>query len=220
MRSKRVENSYGSNMHSQARAWEREGCRSKGTLTYVILLLFVLLLGSCSKPVTIYSIDKAPSQTIKYSQYKNKTIKIAYPKSIKDMMSRDIVIKYDTNRQSIYSQSFWAENINRLSMSYITEVLESSGIFKTTINYSSYIKSDYLLESYIHQMHHHIHESGSTAVVSIKFNLLDASNYRFIKTKRFDYRIPTTNQDAKGYIRANQKAFNQLQNDLINWITK
>lgn len=136
------------------------------------------------------------------------------------MMSRDIVIKYAPNRQSIYSQSFWAENINRLTMSYITEVLESSGIFKTTINYSSYIKSDYLLEIYIHQMHHRIHKSGSTAVVSIKFNLLDNYSYRLIKTKRFEYHMPTKSSDLQGYIQANQKAFDRLQKDLIGWIVK
>jgi ABC-type uncharacterized transport system auxiliary subunit len=192
--------------------------RSKGMLSDVVLVLFVLLFTSCSKPVTIYSIDKPAIEVIKDSRYKHKTIKIAYPKSIKDMMSRDIVVKYAPNEQSIYQQSFWAENINRLTMAFVTEVFESSKIFKTTINYSSYIKSDYLLEVYIHQMHHQLHSRGSDALVSIKFNLLDAYHYRFIKTKRFDYRIPTQTQNAKGYIQANQKAFNQLQSDLINWI--
>jgi len=188
------------------------------TLKIGTIFILLMFFSSCSKPVTIYSIDKAPLQSIKHSQYRNKTIKIAYPKSIKDMMSRDIVIKYAPNRQSIYAQSFWAENINRLAMSYITEVLESSAIFKTTINYSSYIKSDYLLEVYIHQMHHHIYANDSDAILSIKLNLLNNQSYRLLKTKRFSYRIPTTTQDAQGYINANQKAFNILQRDMINWI--
>ncbi|MEA2028101.1 MAG: ABC-type transport auxiliary lipoprotein family protein [Campylobacterota bacterium] len=206
---------YNTNMHSQAGAWGRVVGWVRPT---ILLVLMTMFFSSCSKPVTIYSIDKAPSQSSKHSRYKNKTIKIAYPKSIKDMMSSDIVIKYAPNRQSIYAESFWSENINRLTMAFITEVLESSHIFKTTINYSSYIKSDYLLESYIHQMHHQITSQGSEALLSIKLNLLDSYSYRLLKTKRFDYRIPTKSQDVQGYIQANQKAFDRLKHDLIRWL--
>jgi len=188
--------------------------------SYAVIVLILLLLSSCSQKITIYSLDTPPSQVIPHSQYRNKTIKIAYPKSIVDMMSRDIPIRYASNEQSIYRNSIWAENINRLTMAFITEVLETSQLFKATINYSSYIESNYILEIFIHQMHHRIVENGSYAVVSIRLNLLDSQSRRLIKTKRFDYRIPTRTQDAKGYIHANQEAFNRLQKDMLKWIVK
>ncbi len=183
-------------------------------------LLATLLLLSCSKPVTIYTLDTPHLSPHKQTRYARSTIKIAYPKSIKDMMSRDIMIKYDTNKQSFYQHSIWAENINRLTMAYITEVLEYSKLFKTTMNYSSYAKSDFLLEIFIHQMHHHIYHDGSCARLSIKLNLLHSNNSHLIKTRHFDYRIPTATQDAKGFIEANQKAWNQFQSDMIEWIAE
>ncbi|MBN2825928.1 MAG: membrane integrity-associated transporter subunit PqiC, partial [Campylobacterales bacterium] len=88
----------------------------------------------------------------------------------------------------------------------------------TTLNYSSYVSSDYLLEIFIHEMHHRIYDNHSQAVVSIKLNVLDNQSRRMLKTQRFNYRIPTATQDAKGYIEANQKAFNRFQRDMMEWI--
>ncbi|KIM12354.1 MAG: hypothetical protein KU38_05665 [Sulfurovum sp. FS08-3] len=186
----------------------------------IYFLLATLLFVSCSKPVTIYTLDAPDISPHKQTRYAHSTIKIAYPKSIKDMMSRDIIIKYDTNKQSFYQHSIWAENINRLTMAYITDVLERSRLFKTTMNYSSYAKSDFLLEIFIHQMHHRIYHEGSYALLSIKLNLLRSNNSNLIKTRHFNYRIPTATQDVKGFMESNQKAWNQFQSDMIEWIAQ
>jgi len=192
-------------------------------MKFLLLSILIVVVTSCTKQqiITTYTIDtKTNTQKIKNSYYKYNTIKIAYPKGINSMMGRNILFNYQNNQDAIYQNGIWSNSINRLIMSYIYHTIESSKLFRNTIDYSSYVKSDYLLESNVYKFYHKVRKDYSKAILSIRFNLIDMRSQKIVKSKQFDYQISTSSKDLTGYIEATQKAFNLLNIDLINWLKK
>lgn len=192
-------------------------------MKFLLLSILLLVATNCTKQqiITIYTIDTNINiKKIKNSDYKDNTIKIAYPKGINSMMGRNILFNYKNNEDAIYQNGIWSNSANRLIMSYIHHIIDGSSIFKNTINYSSYAKFDYILEIYIDKFYHKIRQNHSKSILSIRFNLLYINNKIIVKTKKFNYQISTTSRDLAGYIEATQKIFYLLNIDLINWLKK
>ena len=159
-------------------------------MKFLLLFILILVITSCTKQqiITTYTIDsKINTQKIKNSYYKDNTIKIAYPRGINSMMGRNILFNYQNNQDAIYQNGIWSNSINRLIMSYIHQVIKSSKLFKNTIDYSSYAKSDYILESNIYKFYHKVRQDYSKAILSIKFNLIDMGSQTIVKSKQLFY---------------------------------
>lgn len=186
----------------------------------LLLSLLTLVIINCTKQqtITIYTINiDKKIEEVQNSLYRDKIVKIAYPKGI---MGRNIIFNYQNNQEAIYQNGIWSNSINRLIISYLHHTVENSKLFKNTIDYSSYAKYDYILESSVSKLYHKVRDNSSQAILSIKLDLIDIDSHKIVKSKKFNYEISTSSKDLTDYIKATQKVFNILSIDLIDWLKK
>ena len=192
----------------------------KMKLTIWIAALFVL--NGCafkeSAPVTEYTLSANPVAAVSSSQYRNRTIKVSYPDSIKERLSRNINYSYSLSDRGVYQNSQWSNAIPRLIQGSVIEALEQSHIFKGVLPFSSTAYADYRLESSVYDFSHHVRGEESYAIVSIRFTLIDTDSGKMTKTRKFSYKEYTKTVDAKGFVAAANVAMSKLSKDLVNWL--
>jgi len=186
------------------------------------LLVFILLLftGCSSKQsmLKVYTLDTPEITEISKSPFRNKTIKVSFPQTLKDKISHKMRYSYSINEQGAYLNSQWSNNIGKLLQGNVIQALEQSQLFKGVLPYESTAGEDYRLESTIFDFSHHVREPSSHAVVSIQFALINTYSGQLIKTKRFSYREATSSIDAQGYVKASNIAVDKMNRDLIKWL--
>ncbi len=185
-------------------------------------VLSLFLLGGCalkdSAPMTEYTLTAAPVQAASSGRYGAKTLKVAYPQSLKEELSRDMLYSYSLSNRGAYQNSEWANSISQLIQGTVIQALDQSRIFKGVLPYSSTAYEDYRLESTVYDFSHHLRGEESYALVSIKFSLIDTGTGKLVKTRKFSYKEPTRTIDARGYAEATDIAMSRLVRDLAAWL--
>ena len=185
-------------------------------------ILSLFLLSGCalkdSPPMTEYTLTAAPLQAVLSGRYGAKTLKVTYPQSLKEKLSRDMLYSYCLSNAGAYQNSEWANTISQLIQGTVIQALDQSRIFKGVVPYASSAYEDYRLESTVYDFSHHIRGEESYALVSIKFTLIDTSTGKLVKTRKFSYKEPTRTVDARGYVEAANIAMSRLVRDLVSWL--
>ena len=188
----------------------------------LVLTIMLIWLSGCSSrqqaPLKVYTLNVQSDVTVSHSKYRQKTIKVSYPQSLKSKISEKMYYSYSSTEEGAYQNSQWSNNIGKLLQGAFIESIEQSKLFKAVLPYTSTAGDDYRLESTIFAFSHQVRGKESHALVSIQFALIDTDTGRLIKTKRFSYRIPTKTTNAKGYVEAINIAISRLGKDLIQWL--
>lgn len=184
---------------------------------FIIILIGVL--GCTKQPaLKVYSLDTPAVSTVHGNMYKNKTIKVTYPQSLKNKITQKMNFSYSSIESGTYQNSEWSNNMRKLLQGTFVEVLDKSKLFKAVLSDTSTVKEDYRLESNIFAFEHSVRGTASNAVVSIQFNLISTETGRLVKTKRFTYKETTPTTDAKGYVTATNRVIVKLSEDLLKWL--
>lgn len=184
---------------------------------FIIILIGVL--GCTKQPaLKVYDLDTPAVSTVHGNTYKNKTIKVTYPQSLKNKLTQKMNFSYSSMESGTYQNSEWSNNMRKLLQGTFVEVLDKSRLFKAVLSDTSTVKEDYRLESNIFAFEHSVRGTASNALVSIQFNLISAETGRLVKTKRFTYKEPTPTTDAKGYVTATNRVIVKLSEDLLKWL--
>lgn len=86
---------------------------------------------------------------------------------------------------------------------------------------TSVSKADFLLESTLLDLSHHIDDDGtSEGVIRVRFYLINNTTRTVTATKEFVSRVPITTQNAKGAVEALNKAATNVARELVTWLTK
>lgn len=189
-------------------------------LSSIFIGLFLIGLPGCTKApaLKVYSLDIPPVGAVYSSVYKGKSIKVAYPQSLKEQMSQKMSFSYSSSDRGNYQNSEWSNNITKLLQGTFIEVLDSAKIFKAVLFDTSTAKEDYRLESTVFAFSHSVRGTKSYALVSVQFNLIDTNTGNLVKSKRFSYRETTPTVDAQGYVTATNVAVSRLSRDLLVWL--
>ncbi len=192
----------------------------KSRLTHIVSMMIVAGFIGCSKApvINVYSLNAPQISTERASAYKDKSIKVTFPQSIKEPMSEKMRFSYTMNDRGTYQNSQWSNNMSRLLQGTFIEVLDSSRLFKVVLSDMSTLEENYRLESTIFDFEHQVRGRDSYAVVSIQFTLIDEDRGRLVKSKRFSYQEPTPMTDAKGYAIATNRIIAKLSQDLLRWL--
>ncbi|GIT99685.1 hypothetical protein TSL6_01920 [Sulfurovum sp. TSL6] len=190
------------------------------TLPFIVTMMIAAGLIGCSKApvINVYSLNIPQVQTETARAYKDKSIKVTFPQSIKEPLSEKMLFSYTTNDRGTYQNSQWSNHMSRILQGTFIEVLDNSRLFKVVLSDMSTLEENYRLESNIFDFEHQVRGRVSYAVVSIQFTLINADTGRLVKSKRFSYQEPTPTTDAKGYALATNKAIIQLSQDLLEWL--
>ncbi|WP_457607847.1 ABC-type transport auxiliary lipoprotein family protein [Nitratifractor sp.] len=185
----------------------------------ILTLISILLLAACSgKTLHRYTLDAADvsgTGSVRYS-----SIRVDYPKGIPDTMSDRIYYSKSDLSQSYYLYHQWSQPLNRIIMAQLIAALQRSHLAKTVLDYASEAESRYTLETTIYRFEHRIDAHGSYAVVSIGLRLLRSDDKSIVKSRRFDYRIPTPTVDAPGFVEAANEAMKRLSRDMVRWLAR
>ena len=185
----------------------------------VFTFIFLGLLGCTKEPaLKVYSLDTPIVSAVYGNTYKNKSIKVTYPQSLKDKVSQKMNFSYSSIDSGNYQNSEWSNNMRKILQGIFIEVLDESKLFKVVLSNTSSVKEDYRMESTIFAFYHRVREAESHAVVSIQFNLINTDTGRLVKTKRFSYKEATPTTDAKGYVTATNRVIVKLSKDLLKWL--
>lgn len=183
------------------------------------IIILIGLLGCTKAPaLKVYSLDTPTISAMHGNMYKNKSIKVTYPQSLKDKLSQKMNFSYSSIDSGNYQNSEWSNNMRKLLQGTFVEVLDESRLFKVVLSDTSTVKEDYRLESTIFDFHHRVRETESHAIVSIQFNLINNGTGNLVKSKRFSYKEQTPTTDAKGYVTATNTAIAKLSKDLLEWL--
>jgi len=110
----------------------------KVKLTVWTVALF--LLSGCafksSAPVTEYTLSASPVSAVPSSRYRNKAIKVTYPDSLKEKMSRSIDYSYSLSNQGVYQNSQWSNALPKLIEGTVIEALDQSRLFQGVLPFS------------------------------------------------------------------------------------
>ncbi len=188
--------------------------------THIVAILIAAGSIGCSKApvINVYSLNVPQVQTETTGAYKEKSIKVTFPQSIKEPMSEKMHFSYTKNDRGVYQNSQWSNHMSRLLQGTFIEVLDNSKRFKVVLSDMSTLEENYRLESNIFDFEHQVRGRDSYAVVSIQFTLIDADRGRLVKSKRFSYKEPTPTTDAKGYAIATNSVIAKLSQDLLKWL--
>ncbi len=187
----------------------------------VALILILLWVSGCSSkqaPMKVYTLNTPTVVQASGSKFKQKTIKVTYPRSLKEKISPKMRYSYSSAEEGVYQNSQWSNNIGKLLEGTFIQVLDESRLFKAVLPYSSTTQEDYRLESSIFVFSHHVRGEQSHALVSIQFSLIDIDRGKLVKNKRFTYKVDTKTLDAKGYAEATNEAVNRLSKDMLRWL--
>ena len=186
---------------------------------WVVALLF---LSGCSfkssAPMTEYTLSASPVSAVSSSRYSNKAIKVTYPDSLKEKLSRSIDYSYSLSDRGVYQNSQWSNALPKLIEGTVIEALDQSRLFKGVLPFSSTVYEDYRLESTVYDFSHHVRGESSYAIISIRFTLIDTKTGKMTKTRRFSYQEHTRTVDARGFVEASNVAMSKLSRDLVNWL--
>ena len=189
----------------------------------VFIVVSILLVGCSSKEAMLRTYTLNPTiniPKISNSPYKSKSLKIAYPTSIRGVVTKRITYSYSDIEDGTYINARWSRASGKLLMSSYIKALEGSRVFGAILEYTSLADSDYLLESEVYEFYHKIRGDKSHSILSVKFNLVDISNNRLIKTHKFTYRVPTPTFNAQGYVEATNIAVGKMSRDMIEWLSE
>ena len=193
---------------------------SRKKLQIIVLIMTAAGLIGCSRaPVlSMYSLAVPQVHQETANSYKERSIKVSFPQSIKEPMSEKMHFSYAANDRGIYQNARWSNNMGRLLQGILIEVLDRSRLFKVVLSDMSTLEENYRLESTVFDFEHQVRGADSYAVVSVQFTLINADTGTLVKSKRFSYQERTPTTDAKGYAAATNTIMIRLSDDLLKWI--
>ena len=184
------------------------------------LLLILIFFGGCTQApaLKIYTLEFQAIKAYHTSEHKNKTLKVAYPKSLSESISSKMNFNYSLSERGTYQNAQWSNSLSKLLQGRLIEFLDQSQMFKVVLSESSSLQEDYRLESNIFAFHHRVRGIASFAIISIQFNLIDSQSSKLLKSTRLSYQEPTQETNAKGYVEATNRAMKALSEDLLSWL--
>jgi len=194
---------------------------------YMILVLISLLPGCLIKtnpPADIYTISPRWNNNdiqIEPQKKSSHIIKLAPIRATRALTGTEILYSDTEYSWNSYLYSRWNDTPVKMLQTLFQVSIEESHSFKAVVPPSSVSTADLLLESTLLDLSHHINVDGaSEGVIRIQFYLIDNMNRTVIATKQFVSKIPTSTQNAKGVVRALNKAATNIAHKLVVWLTE
>lgn len=186
----------------------------------IVIIGICIGLGGCSKApaLKVYSLNVPTIEATHNSSYSNKSIKVAYPQSLREQISQKMNFSYSISDRGTYQNSEWSNDMSRLLQGTFIEVLDSAKLFRVVLSDTTTLKENYRLESNIFAFEHRVRDRASHSIISVQFTLINADTGKLVKSKRFSYAEPTQTTNAEGYADATNRALNRLSKDVIKWL--
>ncbi len=194
-------------------------------LKSISLFILITIVTGCSvkQPyITEYSmkIKEFPKNEISKT-CNNKTLKVMQAFSDNTLMSTNMTYVLGKYKQYSFTKSQWSIPVNQMATLSLTNMLNQLDIFKSVQNYKSITRDDYILQSNIVDFKQYFSEDSKSSYVKVTINisLIDYNSNLIIHSKTFSSIVDTETLDAYGGVKAFNKAFSEVLEDIAKWIT-
>jgi ABC-type uncharacterized transport system auxiliary subunit len=190
-------------------------------MRYIVVLITLLIFNSCGfkelKPLKYYTI-KAPTNIPIVRAYPNSSVKVSYPLSLSRSLDYKMAFDYGNGKRGFYQNSQWIRPLGKLVHSNIYTTLKKAQAFRDVLPLESSVLENYRVEITVNEFKNLIESSTSYAVVDLDISLVDMNSRSIIKRKHFSLKEPSTTLNAKGYANAVNRAFEKIDNKLLEWL--
>lgn len=188
-----------------------------------LIIVLILFIGcSVKQPyITEYNMKIKDFPKNKISKNcNNKTIKVLQAFSDNTLMSTNMNYVLGKYKQYSFTKSQWSIPVNQMVTLNITNMLNQLDVFKSVQNYKSITKDDYILQSNIIDFKQYFSEDSKSSYVKVTINisLIDYNSNTIIHSKTFSSVINTETLDAYGGVKAFNKAFSKVLEEIDKWI--
>jgi len=149
--------------------------------------------------------------------FDNKVIKVAVPKSTKEIMSEDILYMKDGSVNP-YAYSRWSDTPNKLLQNLFLSAIEKSGLFRAAVPFGSRARSDFLLESTVEEFYQTFEGDEAYGRVKVRFYLIDIKRREVVAACELSSFKKAPTLDAKGGVSALSDASKEVALKLLKWL--
>jgi len=193
----------------------------------IFIVLSILLSGCMTKnipPADFYTISPKIINSkgiVKPQEQTQVIIKLTPIRATRALTATDILYTDSQYSWNSYVYSRWNDTPVKLLQTLFQLSIEDSHLFKAVVPPISVAKSDFLLESNLIDLSHHIYDDGtSTGVIRIRFYLIDNKTRAIIETKEFVSEVSAATKNARGAVVALNKSASNIARDLVIWLAE
>lgn len=194
----------------------------KTIFTTVITAFIVTGCSTAAPQISEYTLTTGKAQS-QYSTSKisSKILQYQRIKAPASLSSKSILYVKNDQEVGSYLYSAWIDSPISMMERSTLGALQESHLFANVIPIYSQTKGDYLLESDLNALYHHILDSTSSeGTIDITYRLIDLSTRQCIETKRFIVTHPSKTQDAKGGVKALKISMEILNTQIVQWLNQ
>ncbi|MFW5444236.1 MAG: ABC-type transport auxiliary lipoprotein family protein [Methylococcaceae bacterium] len=193
-----------------------------------ISLLSISLVTGClpnnNPPATIYTLspqwNNSNTQTDQLTKFPL-IIKLSPVRATRSLTGTEILYTDSEHRWNSYVNSHWNDTPIKLLQTLIQVSIETSNLFKAVVPSTSVSTADFLLESTLLDLSHHINEDGTAeGIIRIRFYLIDNSKRMVLASREFVSQVPVSRLNAKAAVEALNIAATSVTYDLISWLSE
>ena len=192
--------------------------------TLIVSLFFAGCITKTTPPLHIYTL-KQPAYLAKTEEvqkrFDNSTLLLQTPRSTREIRTKKILYATTPHEREAYLYSRWSDTPNQLVAAYLRTYLQQSGLFKAVVDETSHAKADYILESRLDDFYQQfVSPKKAFALIRGTFTLIDAKTRKVVGSRIIEIRTPAPEPDAKGGVKAFEKAMESLAQKVAIWLSK
>lgn len=193
--------------------------------TYILIVFFTLIFSGCITtkvpPKSEYRINTSMlAEKSDAQKCKDKSIKIAQAFSTSTLMSNQMMYAIGDSKQSVYSQSLWAQTPNSVISAKFVKLIRETELFKNVQISKSRSSNDFLLEINIEDFMQYFNEESTSSYASISLSVtaIDMKSNSVIATNTFTSKVAIDTLDAEGGVEGLSKSLNNILHDTDIWM--
>lgn len=182
----------------------------------IYILLVLLFFVGCSTKQNIINIDHYSigfNSTISLNKKIDNTILIDEVNVNNAFNSRSIFYTQKEYSFEEYLKNKWINFPSFMMHNQLIDSFNSSKIFKSVLVKKSKLEFDYMLKTDVIKLFHSVEKDKSYAILKIKFDLIRDNKVN--KTFSYNKKVLCESTDAYGFVKALNKAFEEVINDLL-----
>ncbi len=186
-------------------------------------LLLALLISGCSlrpeakPPITQYYLDPSIALACTPSTI-DKALRLNFVKGPEAVSREGIAYTRPGLQSGDYLYSRWKQPPSEAISTALYTVLKDKEIFSRLIYDNSLISSELTLDIKVLQFEHRFEdEKNASAMITFNAMIYDTQTRALLASRLFRSNVPSKTPDAKGGVKALNKALGQLLSELICW---
>lgn len=192
-------------------------------LKKLILLLAILPLAGCFKPVSLpsvhtYSVNTSSDQRI--SRYPNLvSIQVLNPTSASYYISNKMYYQLKPHNLQSFTVNRWLAPPNQMLLPLITQSLINSNYYHAVIAAPSSVQTRYRLDTRLIDFYQDFTTNPSQMIISLQTTLINNQTGKIVASKEFRATAPAPSNDPYGGVIAANAATQEILAEVVRFVT-